>query len=69
MAYTEIKEKNGKDYFYRVQSIREGSKVKKKRIYLGVDLNKGVLVVREREADKELDSITTQVNSLHTDMN
>ena len=29
MAYTEIKEVNGKKYYYRAKSVREGSMVKK----------------------------------------
>ena len=54
MAYTEIKEKNGRKYFYRVKSIRKGKKVGKKRVYLGVDLDKKNLLEKENEADKEL---------------
>ncbi len=54
MAYTEIKEKNGKKYFYRVKSVREGNKIKKKRVYLGIDLNKGKLKELETSADSEL---------------
>ena len=34
MAYTEIKERNEKKYFYRVVSMREGKSVKKRK-YLG----------------------------------
>lgn len=59
MVYTEIKEKNGKKYFYRVKSVREGKKVKKKRIYLGVDLDKKKLLKEEKEADKELKLLST----------
>ena len=40
MTYTEIKERNGEKYYYRVVSIRKGSSVLKKREYLGVNLNK-----------------------------
>lgn len=54
MVYTEIKEKNGKEYYYRVKSIRKGKQVKKKRIYLGVDLDKKKLSAEETKADKEL---------------
>jgi len=54
MAYTEIKEKAGNKYYYRVKSIREGKKVKKERIYLGVNLNKEELKIKEKTADKEL---------------
>jgi len=52
MAYTEIKERNKRKYFYRVISLRMGSKIKKKRIYLGVNLGQGALTDKEAEADK-----------------
>ena len=52
MAYTEIKEKNGRKYFYRVKSVRKKEKVEKQRIYLGVDLDKKKLSGKEKEADK-----------------
>ena len=54
MPYTEIKEKNGKKYYYRVKSIRKGKKVNKERVYLGVDLNKKEILKKEKNADKEL---------------
>lgn len=54
MVYTEIKEKSGRRYYYRVKSVREKNKVKKERQYLGVDLNKKDLFKKEAEADKEL---------------
>ena len=54
MAYTEIKEINGKKYYYRVRSIRNGKKFKKKRIYLGKDLPKEELSLKEEKADKKL---------------
>ena len=54
MAYTEIKQKNGKKYFYRVRSIREGKKFKKERIYLGVDLTDENLSQKEKQADQKL---------------
>ena len=31
MVYTEIKEKGGKKYYYRVVSVRKGEKVEKKK--------------------------------------
>ena len=34
MTYTEIKEKNGKKYYYRVGGVRKGTKYEKKRICL-----------------------------------
>jgi len=59
MVYTEIKEKNGKEYFYRVKSVRKGNKVNKKRVYLGVNLNKKKLSELEENADKELMLLST----------
>lgn len=57
MVYTEIKEINGKKYYYRVKSIREKRKVGKERVYLGVDLEKDKLVEEEENADKKLLSL------------
>ena len=54
MAYTEIKKVNGKAYYYRVRSIREGETFKKKRIYLGKNLDEKELHKKIEEADKEL---------------
>ena len=59
MAYTEIKKKKGKTYFYRVKSVRKGKSVGKKRIYLGVNLGKNKLSKSEKEADKELMLLST----------
>lgn len=64
MVYTEIKKKNDKKYFYRVKSIREGNKVKKKRVYLGVNLNKDELQKKERYADKELSLLSTLLSDV-----
>lgn len=52
MVYTEIKERNGNKYFYRASSVREGSKIKKRRIYLGVNLPSKDLYAKELEADR-----------------
>lgn len=54
MAYTEVKAKNSKKYYYRVRSIREGNKFKKERIYLGVNLTKENLIEKEKYANKKL---------------
>ncbi len=54
MAYTEIKQKNGRKYFYRVRSIREGKKFKKERIYLGKNLSKKDSSIKEEQANKKL---------------
>jgi hypothetical protein len=53
MAYTEIKKRNNREYYYRVISIRKGNKISKKRIYLGINLNKEKLRDKELEADKK----------------
>lgn len=54
MTHTEIQEKKGKKYYYRVKSIRNGKKVSKERIYLGVDLGEKELKLKAKEADKKL---------------
>src|SRR3989344_1663402 len=55
MAYTEVKERNGRKYYYRVLSIRDGNKVTKQRRYLGINLVKKELNKKEIGADKILD--------------
>jgi len=64
MVYTEIKERNGKRYYYRVRSIRDGKKFKKERIYLGKDLSKEKLSIKEGTAD---DKLTVKKNSIALD--
>ena len=64
MVYTEIKEKDGRKYYYRVISQRKGKKVDKKRIYLGVDLNKKVIFKKESQADKEFMLLSTLLTDL-----
>ena len=54
MAYTEIKERNRKRYYYRVSSVRRGAKINKKRTYLGVNLKNDELKQKEEKTDKEL---------------
>ena len=54
MAFTEIKKRNGKRYYYRVASFRDNNKISKKRKYLGVDISKEELILKESQADKEL---------------
>jgi len=54
MPYTEIKQKNKRNYFYRVRTLRNGKKFKKKRIYLGKNLSKKELSTKEKEADLKL---------------
>jgi Fic family protein len=63
MVHTEIQKKNERRYYYRVKSIRVKEKIKKERIYLGVNLTKEDLLKKEKEADKKLnifDAILTQ---------
>ena len=54
MAYTEIKQRNKKKYYYRVISVRNRKKVSKKRVYLGLDLSKPELSEKIKKADEEL---------------
>ena len=54
MAYTEVRNINGKKYFYRVVSVRNGKKVSKKRIYLGAGLSGSEIKEKEKEADKKM---------------
>lgn len=54
MVYTEIKEKNKRKYYYRVKSVKLNGKVSKERVYLGVNLTKGKLSKKEKEADEKL---------------
>ncbi len=54
MVHTEIQEKNGRKYYYRVKSVREREKVRKERIYLGVNLRREELKMKEKGADKKL---------------
>ena len=57
MVYTEIKEKNGRKYYYRVLSVRNKDKTSKKRKYLGVNLSKEELKEKIKKADEELNII------------
>mgnify|MGYP001559976762 CR=1 FL=1 len=57
MVYTEIKKRNGRKYYYRVMSIRKGNKVSKKREYLGVDLIKRDILLREKKADENFNFV------------
>jgi Fic family protein len=59
MAFTEIQKRNGKKYYYRVITFRDGNKVKNKKIYLGVDLTKKKLSKAEPQADIELGLLST----------
>lgn len=63
MVYTEVQDRNGKKYYYRVKSKKFKGKVTKKRIYLGKDANKIKLKKLEKEADKILNE---SINKLLT---
>ncbi len=54
MVFTEVRNINGKRYYYRVISIRKGKKVSKKRRYLGTELSGSDILEKEKEADKKL---------------
>ncbi len=56
MVYTEVKERNGKKYFYRVISVRNKNKVNKIREYMGVNLERNALENKEVLADKKFKS-------------
>ena len=62
MVYTEIKERNAKKYYYRVLSVRDGIKIKKRKIYLGEGLSLSDLKEKEIEADKYILSEKIQNN-------
>lgn len=54
MAYTEIRNINGKKYYYRVISVRKGDKISKKRVYLGAGLSNENILKKAKEADKKM---------------
>jgi len=54
MVYTEIQERNGKRYYYRVSSVRQGKKVNKLRKYMGSNLSDPQIINEEQEADKRM---------------
>ena len=54
MVYTEIRKINGKKYYYRAISLREGNKILKRRIYLGYNLSNFALSKKEKLADEIL---------------
>ena len=54
MAFTELRNINGRKYYYRVISVRKGNKVLKKRLYLGSGLSGLELKKKEKEADEKL---------------
>jgi len=63
MVYNEIKEVNGRKYYYRVKSIKRCKKTAKERVYLGVNLSNEELAKKEKEADKRLNLFETFLTS------
>lgn len=56
MAYTEIKKSGTARYYYRAKTVRVGKKFKKMRVYLGKNLPKAELSLKEKESDMKLES-------------
>src|SRR3989344_4582156 len=57
MVYTEVIERNKNKYYYRTLSIRQGKKIAKKRIYLGVNLPNESINIKEKESDEVLSNL------------
>ena len=66
MVYTEVRNINGKKYYYRVISIRNKDKISKKRVYLGYDLSKLELSKKEKIADKQL--LSKKINKINREI-
>lgn len=64
MTYTEIKQRNKSNYYYRVLSIRSDKKIKKQRLYLGKNLSKNQLLEKQQEADKQLKQINKELKKI-----
>lgn len=62
MVYTEVRNINGRKYYYRVLSVRKGDKISKKRVYIGFELTKQDLLDKEKEADEKLLGKKAKVN-------
>jgi len=54
MGFVEIKKRNGHELFYFAKTVREGKKVKKKRIFLGTDLSEELVKRLSKDALIEL---------------
>lgn len=67
MAYTEVKNRNGRKYYYRVKSKRENNKVVKERVYLGYNISKEKLKELEKRADKDLMLLSTLLSPEEVD--
>jgi Fic family protein len=62
MVFTEIKEIDGKKYYYRIKSVRKGDKITRQRIYLGTNLHGNELSRKEKQADEKLLALNYLLN-------
>lgn len=67
MVYTEVKEKNGRKYYYRVKSVKKDKKTGKERVYLGINLTKEELEKKEKDADIKLNVFDVVLNKKEID--
>lgn len=56
MAYTEIQKRRKKKYYYLAHTLRLGSKFKKVRVFLGIDLSKSSLEKEIKKKEKILEA-------------
>ena len=63
MVHTEIRNRGNRRNYYRSVSVRTGARVRKRRVFLGSDLEGEELNRREREADLELDPLGSALDS------
>src|SRR3989338_10163695 len=65
MVYLEIKERNGRKYYYLTESVRKNKSVKKKRKYLGLNLSKEELdAAKERFVRKRVNLAIEKIKPL-----
>ncbi len=57
MVTTEVRVRGKKKNYYRAVSIREGNTIRKRRVFLGSDLDEAGLKAAELRADEELDPL------------
>ena len=63
--HLEIREKNGSRKYYLAHSLREGSVVRKVRVYLGVDLSPEELKLKMNQAEAELKKRIAEAKAIH----
>jgi Fic family protein len=66
MVFTEVKERNGKKYYYRIRSKRKGGKVSRDTLYLGAGLTRRELSKKEKEADREMNILGSILSEKET---